>query len=217
MSNQCIRFASNAHKYPIVCVVVTLWSDGVHGRIAAAIKEARGRRSAQWLADRTAELGHPMTRAQIANYESGRKKTLDIADLIVLAAALNTSPVNLVFPGPYDEGVELFPDEEHSQFIAAQWFSALSSEPYDEMTQWREATKELRTWRRLDELEAARVDAILRAGSYGPDEPPPTLFAMQIEMYDKQIREILEQLDQTLENFGFSAMPEARDKGRSDA
>lgn len=133
---------------------MTQWSEETHRRIAAAIKKARGKRSAQWLADRTAELNYPITRAQIANYESGRKQSLDIAELVVLAAALNTSPVSLVFPGPYDEEVELFPGESHTQFMAAQWFSAIPEGPYDELRRWADSVTELNAWRRLSDLES---------------------------------------------------------------
>ncbi len=41
------------------------WADGLHRRIAAAIKRARGARSAQWLADETERLGFPISRAAI--------------------------------------------------------------------------------------------------------------------------------------------------------
>jgi transcriptional regulator with XRE-family HTH domain len=61
--------------------------------MAAAIKSARASRSAQWLADETERLGYPISRAAIANYESGRKKGLDVAELLVLAAALNCPTV----------------------------------------------------------------------------------------------------------------------------
>lgn len=104
---------------------MTQWASDMHARIAAAIKRARGKRSAQWLADRTVELGYPITRAQIANYESGRKKNLDLAELMVLAEALNTAPVALVYPSPLVDEVEVLPDVECSRYEAAQWFSGL--------------------------------------------------------------------------------------------
>jgi hypothetical protein len=84
--------------------------------------------SAQDLADETVRLGYPISRSQIANYESGRKHGLDVADLLVLAEALNTAPVALVFPGPYDENVRTYPESrELPQLWWAQWFSGLLS------------------------------------------------------------------------------------------
>lgn len=105
---------------------MTQWSEATHSRIAAAIKAARGKqRSAQWLADRTGELGYPITRAQIANYESGRKQSLDIAELVVIAAALDLSPAQLIFPGLVDGLVEVLPDRTITSASALEWFSGM--------------------------------------------------------------------------------------------
>jgi len=159
---------------------MTLWSDETHTRIAAAIKKARGKRSAQWLADRTAELGYPMTRSQIANYESGRKQSLDVAELIVLAAALDTSPVVLVYPGPYvDDLVEALPGVNAPKFIAAQWFSAaqwfgMAQKPGDDpVGRWQTATRELDLSRRLADLEQQRTQVQLDA--LGAESTPESL------------------------------------------
>ena len=58
----------------------------LHARIAQAIRTNRhGRLSAQQLADETERLGYGISRSQIANYESGRKKSLDVAELLVIA------------------------------------------------------------------------------------------------------------------------------------
>lgn len=73
----------------------------------------------------------PRCGAQIANYESGRKKGLDITELLVLAAALNISPVCLIYPGPYEQTIDVLPGRaadakppiRMSQFDAVQWFS----------------------------------------------------------------------------------------------
>lgn len=140
------------------------WEADMHARIAAAIKKTRGKRSAQWLADRTVEIGYPITRAQIANYESGRKQSLDIAELIVIAAALNTSPVALVYPGPYQSETEILPGRKAGEFNAAQWFSGIYSylgndgpgAAEDPAEQWRANTETLYQWRHLDELIATR-------------------------------------------------------------
>ena len=104
------------------------WADGVHQRAAEAIRTARKVKgmSAQELADETERLGYPISRSQIANYESGRKHSLDIAELLVIAAALDTAPVALLFPGPYQNQVRYFPkSRELPEIWAAQWFSGL--------------------------------------------------------------------------------------------
>lgn len=169
------------------------WAEGVHARIATAIRASRGRRSAQWLADRTAELGHPITRAQITNYENGRKASLDVADLIVLAAALGTSPVCLVFPGPYDEEVSVFPGVGHTQLSAAEWFSALrwiSGVGEDMGGEWADLTAELRSGRRLFELELARKHALYRHIKAGRPAETADELAAELALYDAQISEL---------------------------
>ncbi|HNM83667.1 MAG: helix-turn-helix transcriptional regulator [Mycobacterium sp.] len=99
------------------------WDAETHVRVASAIKSARGNRSAQWLADTTMALGYPISRAQIANYESGRKKTLDIAELIILAAALGVPPVALLYPELPDGEVEVLPGWTATSWDALTWFT----------------------------------------------------------------------------------------------
>lgn len=110
--------------------------EDLHQRIAAAIKSARAHRSAQWLADETERLGHPISRAAIANYESGRKKGLDVAELLVLAAALRIPPLALLFPQLPDGAVELLPGIETTSWDAAAWFSGEASSPDSDDDSW---------------------------------------------------------------------------------
>lgn len=184
------------HKFYVMCVVMDQWTEGGHARIAAAIRAVRGNRSAQWLADRTAELGHPVTRAQITNYENGRKASLDVADLIVIAAALGTSPVCLVYPGPYGERIPHLPGMDASQFEAAQWFSGemwISGVGDD----WTDSTEQLRYSRLLAEVELARKRAVFRHVKAGrPPEQAADLDA-ELALYDRQIREFRSRLGTT--------------------
>jgi transcriptional regulator with XRE-family HTH domain len=114
------------HKSVVRCVAVTqseIWSAALHKRIAKAIRNAReGSLSAQQLADETERLGYPMTRSQIANYENGRKLSLDVAELLVLAEALKVPPVALLFGGPPDKDVEILPDWPGPAFCGIAWF-----------------------------------------------------------------------------------------------
>lgn len=102
------------------------WIVVLHFRVAAAIKKARGNRPAQWLADETAKLGYPISRSALANYESGRKKGLDVGELIVIAAALKVPPVALLFPELPDGVVDLVPGIPVSSEDALAWFSGES-------------------------------------------------------------------------------------------
>jgi transcriptional regulator with XRE-family HTH domain len=112
------------------------WAEGLHQRIAAAIKAARGSRPAQWLADETVRLGYPISRAAIANYESGRKKGLDIAELLVIAAALRIPPVALLFPQLPDGPVEVVPGTYTTCWDATTWLSGEESSPQPDDQPW---------------------------------------------------------------------------------
>ncbi|MGV9714464.1 hypothetical protein [Rhodococcus pyridinivorans] len=99
------------------------WGDETIRRIAEAIRSARGKRSVQWVADRTAELGHPISRAAISNLEVGRKAGVDITELIVLARALEIAPVMLVYPDLMDGPTEVVPGQVVTAFEAYKWFT----------------------------------------------------------------------------------------------
>jgi transcriptional regulator with XRE-family HTH domain len=86
------------------------WGQAVTNRIAARIKELRGERSAQWIEDRTSELGHRISRATVWELESGQRKTITMQDLLMLAAALGVKVADLLYP---DAGmVEVLPGVE---------------------------------------------------------------------------------------------------------
>jgi transcriptional regulator with XRE-family HTH domain len=103
----------------------TWWEEALHKRIAGAIRDARRQRrmSANELADETERLGYGVSRSQIANYESGRKKSLDVAELIVLAAALRVPPLQLLFPDEPDDDIEMLPGQRTSRLQAIVSFT----------------------------------------------------------------------------------------------
>ncbi len=103
------------------------WPDEITARIAGAIRDLRGNRSGQWLSDRTADLGHRVSRSTISEIETGRRKSITVADLIILAAALSTAPVALIYPGPYDRTIDLTPSEQATELDAVEWFSGLQN------------------------------------------------------------------------------------------
>lgn len=112
----------------LVCVAMTQnleWSEAVHQRIAQAVRNARAARrlTAQQVAEKTEWLGYPVSRSQIANYESGRKQGLDVTELLVIAAALDVAPLSLLFPGESDDQVEMLPNQQTPTFSAKAWFS----------------------------------------------------------------------------------------------
>ena len=76
------------------------WAESLVRRVGLAVKKARGNKSAKWLSDETAKLGHRVSPTVIAKLDSGhRGSVLSVAELLVLAAALNIPPGLLLIPG----------------------------------------------------------------------------------------------------------------------
>jgi transcriptional regulator with XRE-family HTH domain len=107
------------------CVSVTL--DGWQGRLTAVVaREVRRHRdrrrlSAQQLADRTAEFGMAIPRNVLANLESGRRETITVAEVLVLAAVLGVSPMELICPVGYDAEIEILPGRKMDPLQASRW------------------------------------------------------------------------------------------------
>lgn len=91
------------------------------GRNLAALRAERGV-SGRELSERCGTLGHPMPRNVIANLESGRKTSVPVHELAVLAMALGVPPVLLLYDLP-GEDVEALPDVTVSPWSAVQWFT----------------------------------------------------------------------------------------------
>ncbi|WP_371661439.1 transcriptional regulator [Streptomyces sp. NBC_00280] len=87
------------------------WADRVKANVAGEVRRRRKEMgwSAQDLADQCEQLGHPIPRNVIANMESGRRASLPLVDVMVLAAALETYPVCLIFPVGYVERTQELP------------------------------------------------------------------------------------------------------------
>ena len=80
--------------------------------------------SAQDLADRCEEMGHPIPRNVIANMESGRRANLPLVDVMVLARALRTNPICLIYPIGYVAEVQRLHQVEHLEHGEAGPISA---------------------------------------------------------------------------------------------
>ncbi|WP_329119321.1 helix-turn-helix domain-containing protein [Streptomyces sp. NBC_01465] len=103
------------------------WTDHVMATVAAEVRRRRKelRMSAQDLAERCEELGHPIPRNVIANMESGRRSNLPLVDVMVLAKALRTNPICLIYPIGYIPEVQRLPYEDRiAPWNAMTWFIA---------------------------------------------------------------------------------------------
>jgi hypothetical protein len=137
--------------------------------VVKEVHRLRGTNSAQWLANRTKELGHEVSRSVIADLENGRRRYVTTVELVMLAIALRTSPVALMYPIPPGDGdiaIEISPTHNETLIGAAQWFSGLvaahEAHPFNAegVAEYNENLKRLRTWREDWELDRRR-DALL--------------------------------------------------------
>ncbi|BCI84164.1 hypothetical protein MTY66_57890 [Mycolicibacterium sp. TY66] len=121
------------------------WAEQQAYRISLEIKRLRGERSAQWIADRTQRIGYPITRTVISDLEVGRRRYVTTAELIVLAQALDTAPISLLYPGPYEEEVEALPGDSFDQLTAVAQFCGFAHrhEGADE-------DEQIESWKRYD-------------------------------------------------------------------
>ena len=95
------------------------------GQRVAYFRKKAGPRgiTAQALADRCAELGHPLDRTVIAKLEKGLRQSLTVADLFVLARALDVPPIALICPVDQEGTVEILPGQKVSTYDAMTWFT----------------------------------------------------------------------------------------------
>ncbi|MFE0189271.1 helix-turn-helix domain-containing protein [Streptomyces sp. NPDC058989] len=100
------------------------WGERLAATIAGEILRYRRNQkmSAQRLSDRCAELGMEVPRATISNLENGRRTSVSVAELLVLAAALDVPPATLVFPVGYAEQTEALPGAMTPPYEAVRWF-----------------------------------------------------------------------------------------------
>ncbi|MFV8312171.1 hypothetical protein [Mycobacteroides chelonae] len=129
------------------------WAEREAHRIAGEIRRLRGSRSAQWLSDRTKELGYEVTRAVISDLENGRRRHVTTAELAILAVALSAAPISLIYPGPYDAQVDVVPGQPLAELAATEWFSGKIQLSMDSFEAARTSTLTLA--RRVEYLESS--------------------------------------------------------------
>lgn len=104
------------------------WQRDLAKRVGSAVADRRKELglTAQQLAQRCGDIGVPIHRTTITKIENGRPR-FDLGELVVLAEALKTAPLALLYPGPYSDAadlrVEVLPGQEVSPQVAAAWFS----------------------------------------------------------------------------------------------
>ncbi|MBX9147744.1 hypothetical protein [Rhodococcus qingshengii] len=100
------------------------WGRETSNRVGREIQRLRGEHTVQWLSDETEKLGYQISRSRISDLERGKRGgLLGVAELIVLAAALDAPPLALLYPNLPDEKVEWLPGDIKDSWLALKLFS----------------------------------------------------------------------------------------------
>ncbi|WP_232000763.1 cephalosporin hydroxylase family protein [Mycobacterium kyorinense] len=65
--------------------------------------------------------------ATIAEFENHKRKDVSTAELAVLAKALDTAPIALLYPSSYPTELQMLPGVDATSWSAAEWFSGLTN------------------------------------------------------------------------------------------
>lgn len=115
------------------------------------------------LSDRCAELGFAIPRPVLSNLENGRREAVSLAEVLILATALEVPPLLLIVPVGLREDLEILPTASIPTWDAAKWVSGehLTSRP-DEATAldyYRAHDATVAAWRKLMQRMAESVAA----------------------------------------------------------
>lgn len=107
------------------------WPGRIAATVASQMRKYRRERkiSTQRLAVMTAELGMEIPRSVLANFESGRRETVTVAELLILAYALDVTPAMLLIPSGE---AEILPGITWPSEKAAHWLSRKRCELCDD-------------------------------------------------------------------------------------
>lgn len=168
------------------------WAQQVTHTVAKELRRYRiaRRLSAQQLADRCADLGMPIRRSVLANLENGRREAITIAELLVLARALDVPPLLLVFPVGRQEKVEPLPGQSLPTWDAALWFfgeARLQDTPTGLDVEWANDDDVVPLWEQHDRMITEWADRPWEA-IWSEDEK--TLIEQTIELRDEIIKNL---------------------------
>lgn len=101
------------------------WAAGWAKSVGAEIQKHRKQRglTVQRLSEKCSELHYPIPRSTLTNLEVGRKESLVVQELVVIATALNVPPVQLLFPGLMTEQCEFLPGQYTTAWDALKQFT----------------------------------------------------------------------------------------------
>lgn len=128
------------------------WASQVAAQVGERISRIRKERgmTAQALSDRCAELGLPLDRSVIAKLERGLRAGFSVAELLVVARALNVPPMLLIFPVGRRWTTTVLPGVSVDTWGAVIWFIGESPFPDEsgaDPGDWKEVAEPATLWR----------------------------------------------------------------------
>lgn len=191
------------------------WSERI-GRAVQTRRKELGLTGEQ-LAKRTRALGYPISRVAIGKIESnGRTGKMDVAEVAVLAAALNIPPVMLLYPGLPHARYRDLPYSEHTALDALLWHTgeALGYNGFDssDPAATQTAAQPLNLARTLHQSEQERRTAVAAI------EASRTTQEVQfLERSAQQQLRIRDQIVSMMQTLGLPVNPEyvTKDPGQS--
>lgn len=126
------------------------WTGRFTHQVGLTIRTWRKRRrlTLDHLSRRTTALGCHVPLTVLTNLELGRRESVGAAELVVIAAALNVSPIQLLAPiGEVDEQ-EILPGMQVSPWTVRDWFIGRDHPTYEgfDDAQWRNAATPIVAW-----------------------------------------------------------------------
>ncbi|MQS13378.1 helix-turn-helix transcriptional regulator [Streptomyces kaniharaensis] len=172
------------------------WQAGVTGRVAEAVRRFREERgmSAQDVAAACADLGYPIARSIIANLENGRRSSVDVAEVLVLAKVLDVPPVALVVPVGETGEIEVLPGRMISTDEALQWVCGdlpLDYEPANDTVE--ERFDEVRRHRQMMyglQKAISRTEEYRRGAALSRDMPTREHNSRLVAQFDEMISDM---------------------------
>jgi hypothetical protein len=189
------------------------WAEGLVRRVGLAVKKARGNKSAKWLSDQTAALGYRVSPTVIAKLDSGhRGSVLSVAELLVLAAALDIPPGLLLFAGYPTSDVEFLPGRETSATAALDWFSGEGRLPLQRDREGKQRTAPpnagIELVRLMRELHDNREMLFyLQARSKMGSAPDSDLLKQQMDRLNDGMDDLHDQINELAERFEITEKP----------
>ena len=198
------------------------WGQEISAQVGLQVRKYRSELdlSAQNLANRTAQLGYEVKRSVIAEMENGKRNTVSVADVFVLARALAVPPIALLLPIETAETVALLPNKRTDAWTAFDWITGKSDglnvpeylieidqernvglfvETYEaERAHWLKVSEPLRLQFRLEFLTNDYKDHFAQAMVFGVQAKNATETALT-DSYKRKMDDSLEQSQEVMQ------------------